>query len=611
MGALVAAFVWAPLAAADDDGFDGKIKLGIRSVDVSGSQTKYQEDINLDDGVRLFELRLDWAPTEGESGPADRVELDITNFGGDPFEGFHLGISKVGHYDFRYNRTKSTYFYEDVILPADLADVRGSTGGDFHTFDFDRVRDTAQFNLHLSPAAKLNVGFERFTKTGDGTTTLDIQRDEFELDKPVSESYDDLNVGFQYAWEKVTLVLEERVRQYDNDYEIFLPGASEGENTGNTAQLDYFFLNQPYEIDSNQHTVRLNARPNDRLRIRASAMFQELDLDVKANETSGGTSFSGSPFTTDVQGGSGKINRDGELFDIDASYLINDRVALVGAYRTYSFDQDGTFAYDDAINVGVWNLDLDSAELGVQASLSPVVTLSVGLRYESRDVTRGQNTDGTVIEGENESTDHDGYFASLSWRPSKMFNLEAEVENSSYDNPFTLTSPTDRERYRLRGRWHAENGFYCEGSWVAHRYENNDSGWNADRDQLTARVGYRKEGLDVSAGYSAIDADRDINQVIFEPDVYAVLYESNADFLDARLRYRANENLVFGFDGRLYDNSGTFGIERDDLRGWVEIGFGDGYLVGLSYRTMSYDEDLYNFDDYDADIAELSIGYRW
>ncbi len=620
---VLAAFLATSAATADDDGkLTGRFMIGYRSVDVGGTDTKFKEDINLDDGGRLFELNFDYIPTDKVRKVADRIQLDVTNFGGDPFEGFRFSVQKYGHYDLRYNRTKSAFFYHDIILPVELGSPALTDAGDFHTFDFDRVRDTASLGINLNKRAKLNVGFERFTKRGDSTTTLDISRDEFELDKPVEESYDDFSVGFEYAWPKVTLILEERYRDYENDVELFLPGFSVGENPTNATTLDFFFLNQPYAFESNQHTVRVNARPTGKLLLRAAAVVQNLDLDVEAEETSQGVDFRGQPFTTDLSGG-GVIERDSEMLDLDVSYLVTERVAVIGGVRRHNLEQDGFFNFGTDRNRSLWDIETTGYELGVEANLTLEVTVSGGVRFESRDVRTGHVTDGSSLGSQDlepeESTDQEGFFGSVNWRPSKRVTVDASFENSSYDEPFTLSSPTDRDRFSLRAKLKGKKGLYANGSYVAHRFDNNASGWAAERDELTLRLGCHKKTYDVAVGYSLVEADRQIDQSVttlpgFGGGVtflFPVLYQSDADFFDGRIRYRINPNVTLGGDFRLYDNSGTFGIERDDLRGWVEFGVGDGYLVHLGYRTIDYDEKLDDFDDYDADIAEVSIGYQW
>ena len=129
---------------------------------------------------------------------------------------------------------------------------------------------------------------------------------------------------------------------------------------------------------------------------------------------------------------------------------------------------------------------------------------------------------------------------------------------------------------------------------------------------------YLTSGL-VSVGFSTIDVDRRIDQTVTtlpgfgggQELFFPIAYDADSDFIDARLRYAVDERIAFGGDFRLYDNSGSFALEREDLRGWVEFGVGNGYLIHLGYRTVDYDEQAFNFDDYDADIAEVSFGYRW
>ena len=91
---------------------------------------------------------------------------------------------------------------------------------------------------------------------------------------------------------------------------------------------------------------------------------------------------------------------------------------------------------------------------------------------------------------------------------------------------------------------------------------------------------------------------------------FNILYESDSDMIDARIVYDMDGKWSLGADMRQYDNSGSFGVEREDYRVWGEFALGD-YLVHLGFRTIDFDETGFNFDDYDADIGEFSIGYRW
>ena len=604
------AFFPGTVAAQSGDTVDGSFLIGFRSVDVNGADHKYREDIDLEDGPRLFELRLRYQPLNRKN--VDRVILNVDNFGGDPYETMDFSVEKFGAYKLKYNRTKSDYFYQDELIPPELLDVRLSNGGDFHHFDFQRVHDTANLAVEVGRNATLRFGFDRFTKVGDSTTTLDIQRDEFEFDKPIDESLNDYNAGFEYRWAKATFTLDETYRTYDNAYEIFLPGFSLGENTTNAASLDYYFLDQPYDTETWQHVGRLVLKPNSKLTIRGSALLQDLSLDFTADERQQGVGFNGLPFNSEAAG-SGSVDREFQLFDVDFTYFINPRFAWTGKVWQKELDQDGDATFGGALGLGSWNIDTAGVQTGVQFQVSSVLVISGGVRFENRDVKHGfaeGASSAADLELEKESTDHTGLFATIAWRPAKHANITLDLEDSSYDDPFTLASPTDFQRYRLTGRWTWESGFNVTGSYLIRRSDNNNADYSIDTDQLSLRLGYTHDGLDLSLGYNNVTLDRSIDQN-FLGTLLPIVYSADSDFFDARIRFRANDQWTVGGDARLYSNDGTFGLDRDDYRAFVEYAFPAGYLVRVGYRTVDYNEDQYSFDDYDADIAELGVGFRW
>ncbi len=605
-------------AAAQEGSFTGGFQIGFRTVDVSGSQNKFDEDINLEDGPRLFRLEINYIPEDQMRKYADRVLIDVNNYGGDPFEALSISVEKFGRYDFSYDRRKSNYFYEDIILPVEEAGNPAlALAGDFHHFDFDRVHDRADFKLWIGDNATFNFGLNRYTRRGQSTTTLDISRDEFEFDKPIDESLNDYLASFSYSWDKATLVLEERYRDFDNPVELFLPGRSLGEDPEDATILDFYLLNQPYDFTSNDHIVRLIAQPNDNLLLRAQANLQSLDLDVRADETGAGIAFNGAPLEIDSSG-AGEVDRDMDLFDLDLTYRFGHKWALTFAARQNSLDQRGDLVFDGEPSFGEYEIETTTVELGAQVHLSSAVTVAGGVREESRDIDSRWE-----IPGEDHltsaSTDQTGIYATLGWAPVKGCRVNLELEDSSFDDPFALSSPTDRQRYQVRGQYKMPNGFSVLGSFAINELENDTSGWDSSSDQLSLRFGYDQDKLHASVGYSNIDVERRIDQTVVtlpgfgggQELFFPIFYEADSEFLDARLRYDANERVAFGGDFRLYENSGSFALERDDYRGWVEVGVGEGYLVHLGYRTVDYDEARFSFDDYDADIAEVSIGYRW
>jgi hypothetical protein len=596
----------------------GDFELGLRSVDVDGASAKYREDVNLDDGARLFGLSLRLDPASA-AGAVDRLELSAGNLGGDPFETLRFEVGKLNRFSFTYERLESEYFYDDLIVPPPLASIAGSTGGDFHTFDFERIRDRARLSVEVSPRSTLRLGFDGHRKKGESTTTLDLQRDEFELDRPLDETLNDYRAGFEHRWDTVTLWLEERVRDYENLVEIFLPGASPGENTEDPASLSFFFLDQPYDFTSLEHTARVVYRPNERWDVRAAATLGRLGLDVDADQDAAGTTFAGAPFTLEATG-DGAIDRDTELFDLDWTYRVSDRWALTGGARRHRLDQEGDFRFGavgeppagDDERRGRWEVDLQAVELGAEVQISPAWSAAAGVSLEDRQVTTAASAGGDELTRD-EETGRTGWVATLAWRPSARLRLAASVEDSSFDDPYTLVAPTDRRRLRLLGRYRWGGGWSLNGHYTLRRVDNDDSGWSADTDQAAIRLARDRERYDLAVGWSRLDLDRAVDRLVqggTRTVLFPIAYEAQADLFDARGRVKLSDGWAVGGAVLLYENGGSFALDRDDLRLWVEVPVAQ-YRLRIGGRRVSYDERDFDFDDYDADLLEVGVGYSF
>lgn len=607
---LASALLLAAAPARAQDGaatFTGRISAGYRTVGVGGTGTKYQEDINLAEGPRLFGVDLVLEP-DGDLGDlVDRVDLNLSNFGGDPFESMRLSVRNYGRFDFTFDHTRSTYFYEDTILPPDLADPETVDVGDLHHFNFDRVKDSAKLGLHLSDAAKVTFAFDRFTKLGSSTTTIDFERADVEMDKPLDESLNDFTAGFQYDWSGVTLIVSEGLRDYENVVDVFLPGSA----TSGPTTIDFYTFDQPYDYRSHTHTLQLLLHPSSTLTVKASGIVQTLDLNLSGRLRSAGVDFGGTPYDVD-ESGDGANSSDSQLLDLDATYLLSPRVGLIGGIWYRNRDQDGRSVLDGEAARGRWSLGTTGGRAGVQVSPSDRIVVSGGLQYETRDVTTNRLEPGaTDPERESLTTDATGFFADATWRPTARLRLTGEAESGSYDGPYTSKSFTGRRRFRVRGRYELRRGFYVSASYLKNAYENDDSGWDAHYDMTDLRFGYQQGAVSGSAGYGRVDTSRQIDRMLSAGQLFMVDYQGTADFYDGQLRWTASPRWTVGAEARFYRNAGSFGIERDDARAFAEYALQEAYVLHADYRHVRYDERDANFDDYDADIAEFSIGYQW
>ncbi len=613
---VLLALTAAPVAVHGAPG-SGEINLGWREVWVDGDRTKYRQHVNLDDGPRVFDLGFTWKADEksepGSLAP-ERIELRLDDLGGDPYESIVVRAERAGSYQARFRRDESDYFYEDVLVLPENASVEGSTGGDFRHFDFRRIRDSV--SLQVEPAERMTLLFDidRYRKRGDSTTIMDIEREEFELEAPLDETMESLSAGFSYAWDKVSMTLTERYTRFDYGSSMFLPGLSEGSEPAEPTELEFFFLDQPYEMESWEHRLDLRARPAPRTDLGMSVIVADLDLELDALERSQGTDFLGVPFTRNFQG-DGAIDQDRLLVDLNGSYGLTERVGVFAGIRLSRLDQSGDSSFGSGADleeaVSDWEIDGLRFETGVELALRRDMLLAVGWTTERRDVDSRQANEEQADLADVDS-DSDGYFLRWSYRPTRRLDLFASVEDNSVDDPFTLASPTDSTRYRLRGRYRWDSGVSLSGGYLRSDRDNDNSGWKAETEQFDLRLSYRGGPFTLSAGVSRIELVRSVDALVvggFASRLFAIDYGADADFADIAGTWQLNRSLSVGASARRYDNSGSFAVERDDARLFLRGLLGSGYQWGVEYRRIDFREG--GIEEFDADIVELSAGLRW
>ena len=597
------------MAAFAADTFSGHVSVGGRNVDVDGDESKYRQHVNLDSGARLFDFGIVFEPDERGIGTPDRIEASATGLGGDPYQNLRFGVRKYGTYRFTYERRESEYFYEDLLIdPAD-ENPNSSNGGDFHHFDFDRVHDSVDFDVQITDRAKLLLGFDQYTKKGDNTTVLDIEREEFELDQPVDQTLKNYDIGFEYRWDRAAVTFNQRFREFDNDVEMFLPGASEGSAPGAPTRLDSFFLEQPYGYDSQETQAGLTLRPTDRWDVQVDVLYADLDMDVDSLETPDGLDFLGNPLQTPIEG-VGSAERTISQIYLSTGYAITDRVRLTASVRDQHLDQDGDLDLAGADGASDWTIDSTAVSLGVETVILDDWTISGGWTTEQRDTDYDQSFDGAGRNAD-EETDSDGYYLIVGYRPGSRLSLSFSAESNSIDDPFTLASPTDSRRYRLRAGYRWDMGLKLSAAYAWREHENDHSDWEAKSEQTDLRLTYSTDPVTVSLGASFVDLDRSIDQRVTAGTLqvlYPISYEASSDFWDASVRWHVLERVDAMASYRRYDNDGSFDVKRNDARLGIDVDLPGSYVAGATWRNVDYDED---YESFDADIWELMFGLRW
>lgn len=607
----------------------GGFDAGFRLTDTNGNRDKYFEDVNIRNGPRLFNLDLNVTPVN--DAPFDLLNVYGSNLGGDPFESFGVTLKKHSAFNFRYRRTKSAYFYRDTLVPHDEASVSASNAGDFNTFNFDRTREQIDFDFHLADRTKAFVHLNRQGRVGESTTVLDLSRDEFELDQPLDQVNNDYTVGFQTDLGKVSLYVDETYREYRSAGRTFLPGASLGENPAGNTEMFFFEQLLPFDFEMPQTTVRINARPSPRLAVTAGLIYSDLEADFSLGETARGIAFDATPIDS-VSSGSGGLSRTTKLADVDVSFDVSDRLALIGGVRFSRFDQEAALVeLGESSSTGV-EIASDILEVGAQVYATPTITVTGGLRAEQRETRFLEGISGPGDDaGLHVDTERTTVFVNGSASPTPKFRVFAEYERGDYDNPFTLVAPTSVDRVKARVRVRPMKGMTVTGVVLSRWLENNlaspihptelRTGAPATIRQTNATLhaAYARGAVELYGSYSRHELSNDVrNLVTTSPGFlggqtfqWESIYEADIDRGSGGVRLAVTDAVALGTDLSAYRSRGSFGLDWEQYRLFTELLSPAGYLVNLSYRYNALNEVQFDFDDYSAHIAQVSIGYRF
>ena len=609
LSALIFSLALSLHAENKENNFHGNFLFGYRYVSTSGANFKYREDINLDDGLRLFSFSLQYTPGETLKKLFDRLELNVYNFGGDPYETLGLSIQKYGTYKFQFTRKKSSYFYHD------LYETGSGNLYDMHTFNFDRIADSGFLKIWLGKHVDLYLNFDRFTKEGDSVTTLDVSRIEFEFDKPVREDSKIITVGANLHFKQYSFIVEEKILDYENTNSFFLPGyADGGPSAGYPTALFNFVSNQPYNLKTYTHTFKFNASPFSSLLVAGSAQLNTQKMDLSYSEEAEGINYSGNPFAYTFSG-EGSFERKINLYDLDATYMLFNRLAIIGAVRYHDFTQEGQMTVNGISKDVTLNYNTLNFEGGLQYQFSPNLALTAGYRNEAR------NLDGIETVTYEFKTKRNGFFGNLKWDLFRKLKLTFDFQRGDYNDPLTLIGPTVFDRLRATAKFQIHK-FNVSSSYSWNKSSSHVEGdlWESTKNQLKLRAGYNGERINLSAGYSLIDVRHNGDRTVAYPPswsgpggtfLWEILYKGKSSIIDASLNFGLTENWKIGGYGNYYTNKGFWDITRIMFKSYLEYLFGSGLATQLGYRYVDFKEKGSGYNDYNANIFEISFGYRW
>jgi hypothetical protein len=526
-----------------------------------------------------------------------------------------------------------------------------SPEGDPHTWDTRRRFFNGKLDIHATKNIRVRIGADHNDRDGRSTTTRQLQREVFVLDRPVDQAASSFWVGadFRVGWAEISL--EQREVDWENRWQLTTsqnPGIDNG-----TADLDDYA--QLQTTDASTPITRLSARgrPLRWFRFSLAYAMAQTELDYDTQGAWSGQDFDGLDFDTTLTN-TGRLERDSDLIELDLWFGLLRNLDLIADFSRRAYDQDGTIdsieTQTGGTGAGLYvvqgdlrnELDLETYGLTLDWRVSNKLSLAGGVGWQRR-------TADFPLAGPPVQTDRTLYRAGVNWRPSRIFDLRFDVEQGDDDNPYTPVSPTSSDRVRMAFHVRPLSTLDVSLTFVQ-RSTKNDLSYPLGRPtndtppatdvslaefDVTSWVlslTWAKGPWDVLAAYTNSDilSDADIvyiNQPVspFDPQTtrQTTDYTAKQDVFNGHLRYKLGRGWRIGADGFVSDNEGSFPVR------WIYYGVDlqyelrMGLYVRLAFERYDYSEDnpfgvagdpavaAPDINDYDADLMTLYVGYRF
>jgi len=454
--------------------------LGGRFVDVSGSQAKYNQLLNLQEGFRVFRGDFEVRPADGNQGWFDRFSITTQNLGGDPFPVIRVGLKKNGVYELTAGYRATQYFYD--LPQTDRTANRGW---------LDRRR-FADLELRYTPTRNLRARFfyNRTEREGNDFSTgpffyLPLAGDVWGAfgraspaawTLPLREDANLYGVGIDYRWNRTDIHVEQSYRTFASPGSLagfagqpieLLGAASPGRNMVVERWDTFSGFNIPMT------TLHVDQEVASWLRLRAGYLYQH---------ASGPTSLDGSirvplretdTSATTAYAGAGAASMTSHTSEAGFTLRLLETLDLISDYRYQAFTQTARQSLSGSqsnftvpVQLGGHTLRWDTGlhTLDTQFGLTPYAALSLraGLRFTKQDVVRKE--DERTAPGTRRSWSYSP-LVNASWRPNRMFRLTGQFEHRTAVDPYVRISPEStvgsslRARFSPGGRWGIDNTF--------------------------------------------------------------------------------------------------------------------------------------------------------
>ncbi|MHC1745317.1 MAG: hypothetical protein AB9873_20125 [Syntrophobacteraceae bacterium] len=600
---LILALAWSARAGegpADEPRFQwgGAVELGYRFTDVSGSD-RYREVVNLDDGLKLFDLNL-WLKDLERKGAADEIRLRLNGIG-DPFPSGRLDVKKHSVYQLSADYREYQYFFDrqDASGPFSPTDTLLT---DNHDLDQKRRRGSISLSLFPGDDIRLTLGHSFAARTGEAgapralTFAPNLTQN---LDERFSEYFGSVDFPLG-GWDV-------HVRQSFSTYD----------NRDAIDQFPPLLEKRDESVWTYVSTLKGHTQLGDRWDLDAGYVLAHSEgdsrLDIRRN------------LPVQVGPGDAAFVFDTHVVEMGLSHLLRKDLVLHLDYRFHTFDQDGRtdtdlFFLPETSTDTEYSLLAHTATLQAEYTPFPKLTLKAGYRVQYRRIEAENFQENLFDGGEtsgNDSIFAHGWVASADWKPFKSLSLSGEYEGEDFDNPYTRISPEGEQIAKARIRYDTPiKGLSLKGTTLWKRRTNPDQQYRLDIQDYVLAATYQPSALpgftlDASYTFERIRDKKDIvNQEGLRPPppLYSTfVFDSDAHVFSGGLGY---EGIYKGLGGRFAASFARTSEENEQKYavGTLSFWYKNRWVIPVLTLERSYLTDYENRDDsYSANLVTLSL----
>lgn len=624
------------------------IEVGYRNVDINGSRDKYLSDVNIRDGFRLLEYSFDSRSLTGSGPIYDFLKAEVTTAGGDPSQTFSLRMDKARAYKFDGTVRRFNYFR---YLP--------SIANNWH--NIDTRQQMSDFHLKLFPqrAVRVNLGYSRAMAKGYSQWTNSAERDIFPQPGDRRWESNDFRLGVDATYRGWDFFIEQMHRNFRWDSTAAWPG---GTNAGffptDNATLTLFNRDEPMRTNGNLTRGSIRGSLGNRVHVATRGMYGEEHMRMAFFEQYAGTASSpaNTRVLTNQYSSTGNAKRPSASFDGVISFDVTEDLVISNSFRyshyrilgdvlanTFRQQQTGNgavvtsrpspFTPNQAFPGGTFGslgTDLTSYWNTVDFQYSPnrKFMMSAGWRTTRRNVGI---TALNAVE-EDTLTTNTG-IANVRIRPVDRLNLFFDYENGTADNVFVRINAMDFQRIRARVNLQATDTLTFTGTFAATDRTNPTPQVENDSDYRSYAVSALWEPTSrfyLNGGYNYDDIFSTANIFYFLNNVGKTgksLYYARQNFFFFDTRIGVTKFLdLFVLYRYLKDNgapsSASAGSGPDDFvtsypllrhnpEARLAIHAGNRVTFNVSYRHFSYNDDVFNVQDYRSNIVTSSVRFTF